>query len=76
MNIGMIPAKTARLAPAREALIDVSSGRRLTFGDLDERVRRLGNALMGPLGLAKGARVAVLARNCICLLYTSPSPRD
>lgn len=65
MNIGMIPAKTARLAPAREALIDVSSGRRLTFGDLDERVRRLGNALMGPLGLAKGARVAVLARNCI-----------
>jgi len=65
VNIGMIPAKTARLAPAREALIDVSSGRRLTFGDLDERVRRLGNALMGPLGLSKGARVAVLARNCI-----------
>ena len=28
-------------------------------------MRRLGNALMGPLGLAKGARVAVLARNCI-----------
>ncbi|MDP4917746.1 MAG: AMP-binding protein, partial [Haliea sp.] len=65
MNIGKIPAKTARLEPTREALIDVSSGRRVTFGDLDERVRRLGNALTDQLGLVKGARVAVLARNCI-----------
>tara|TARA_R100000005_G_scaffold87841_3_gene57350 strand:- start:20578 stop:22134 length:1557 start_codon:yes stop_codon:yes gene_type:complete len=65
VNIGKIPSKTARLAPAREALIDVSSGRRLTFGALDERVRRLGNALMQQVGLAKGDRVAVLARNCI-----------
>ena len=65
MNIGKIPAKTARLAPNREALIDVTSGQRMTYGELDERVRRLGNALVGPLGLAKGARVAVLARNCI-----------
>ncbi|TDG15336.1 AMP-dependent synthetase [Seongchinamella unica] len=65
MNIGFIPAKTARLDPQREALIDVHSGRRMCFGDLDERVRRLGNALVGELGLNKGDRVAILARNCI-----------
>ena len=65
MNIGKIPAKTARLAPTREALIDISASRRMTFGELEERVCRLGNALMQQLGLAKGDRVAVLARNCI-----------
>tara|TARA_R110002110_G_scaffold76898_1_gene202263 strand:+ start:2232 stop:3788 length:1557 start_codon:yes stop_codon:yes gene_type:complete len=65
VNIGKIPAKTARLAPAREALIDVPNKRRMTYGELDERVRRLGNALATQLGLGKGERVAVLAKNCI-----------
>jgi len=65
VNIGFIPAKTARLDPSREALIDVHSGRRLSFGALDERVRRLGNALVDELCLAKGDRVAILSKNCI-----------
>lgn len=64
MNLGMIPAKTARLAPGREALIDIASQRRITFGELDERVRRLANGLLDR-GLLKGDRVAVLSRNCI-----------
>ena len=38
MNIGKIPAKTARLTPAREALIDVPNDRRMSYGELDERV--------------------------------------
>ncbi|KAA1192365.1 AMP-binding protein [Pseudohalioglobus sediminis] len=65
VNIGFIPAKTARLEPAREALIDVHSGRRMTFGELDERVRRLGNALVDQLALDKGDRVAILSKNSI-----------
>jgi acyl-CoA synthetase (AMP-forming)/AMP-acid ligase II len=65
VNIGFIPAKTARLDPMREALIDVHAARRVTFGQLDERVRRLGNALVDELGLAKGDRVAILSKNCI-----------
>ncbi len=65
MNIGFIPAKTARLDPSREALIDVHSQQRMTFGELDERVRRLGNALVDRLGLARGDRVAILSKNCI-----------
>ncbi|MFK8048424.1 MAG: long-chain-fatty-acid--CoA ligase [Halioglobus sp.] len=65
MNIGSIPAKAARLNPNREALIDVHSGARMNFGELDERVRRLANALVDQLGLKKGDRVAVLSKNSI-----------
>ncbi|MFT5032275.1 MAG: acyl-CoA synthetase (AMP-forming)/AMP-acid ligase II [Bacteroidia bacterium] len=65
MNIGTIPAKTARLDPGREALIDVHSGRRMNFGELDEQVRRLANALVDTLGLQKGDRVAILSKNSI-----------
>ena len=65
MNLGRIPAKTASLEPHREALVDVPNGRRITFGDLDERVRRLANALRDDLGLSKGDRVAILSKNCI-----------
>ena len=64
MNIGQIPAKTASLDPRREALIDVDSGRRMSYGELDERVRRLANALLDELHLEKGDRVAILSKNC------------
>ncbi|MEM7001267.1 MAG: AMP-binding protein [Pseudomonadota bacterium] len=64
MNIGFIPAKAASLAPHREALIDVPSGRRMTYGELDLRVRKLANALLD-VGLSQGDRVAILAKNCI-----------
>lgn len=65
MNIGNIPAKAARLDPNREALIDVHSGRRMNFGELAERVRRLANALVDTLQLQKGDRVAILSKNSI-----------
>ncbi|MCX2982846.1 AMP-dependent synthetase [Halieaceae bacterium IMCC14734] len=65
MNIGNIPAKAARLNPAAEALIDVDSGRRITFGVLEDHVCRLGNALVDTLALSKGDRVAILSRNSI-----------
>ncbi|MEK9655834.1 MAG: AMP-binding protein, partial [Halieaceae bacterium] len=65
MNLGRIPAKTALLNPGKEALIDIPNNRRISFGDLDERVRRLANALCTELGLNKGDRVAILSKNCI-----------
>jgi long-chain acyl-CoA synthetase len=64
MNIGNITAKWAGLAPGRPALVDVPTGRRVLFGELDRRVRKLGNALAAR-GLAKGDRVAILAKNAI-----------
>ena len=65
MNIGKIPAKTARLNPSREAIIDPHTERRVTYGELDRRIRQLANALRGSLGLDKGDRVAILSKNCI-----------
>ncbi len=65
MNIGRIPSKAAQIDPTREALIDVPNDRRMTFGELDKRVCRLGNTLKTTLRLDKGARVGVLSRNCI-----------
>ncbi|MEL0334020.1 MAG: class I adenylate-forming enzyme family protein, partial [Halieaceae bacterium] len=65
MNLGRIPAKTALLDPGREALIDIPNDRRMTFGTLDERVRRLANGFCDGLNLKKGDRVAILSKNCI-----------
>ncbi len=64
MNIGNITAKWAQLDPRRPALVDVPTGRRVSFGELDGRVRRLANALVAR-GLVKGDRVAVLAKNSV-----------
>lgn len=65
MNVGKIPAKSARLDPAREAIIDPHTERRVSYGELDERVRRLANGLRRDLKLAKGDRVAILSKNCV-----------
>ena len=64
MNIGNIIAKWANLDPARTALVDIPNDRRVTFGELDVRVRKLANALLG-MGLDKGARIGVLSKNSI-----------
>jgi len=65
VNIGKIPAKTARLSPHREALVDIPNDRRMSYGELDQRVCRLANAFIDHLGLQKGDRVAILSKNCI-----------
>ena len=65
MNIGQIPAKIARLAPQRSAVIDVPNDRRISYGELDKRVRQLANGLVDSCALEKGQRVAVLSKNCI-----------
>ncbi|NKB99367.1 MAG: AMP-binding protein [Pseudomonadales bacterium] len=65
MNIGQIPLKYARREPDREALVDIPNQRRITFGELDERICRLGNVLLGRPGIGKGVRIAILAKNCI-----------
>jgi acyl-CoA synthetase (AMP-forming)/AMP-acid ligase II len=63
MNIGTISAKWAYHEPGREAIIDSPSGRRVTFGQLDESVRRLANGLRDGIGLDLGDRVAILSKN-------------
>ena len=65
MNLGRIPAKTASIDPDKVALIDVPNDRRLTFGELEIRVKQLGHVLTSVFNLDKGERVAILSRNCI-----------
>ena len=65
MNLGEIPSKTARIDPDREALIDITNDRRITYGELDERVKRLANGLIKQFKTVKGDRVAVLSKNSI-----------
>ena len=64
MNIGNIPAKYAALNARRIAIIDVPNLRRISYGELDQRVSRLANALLKRCG-TPGERVAILSRNCI-----------
>ncbi|HEX6548890.1 MAG TPA: long-chain fatty acid--CoA ligase [Candidatus Dormibacteraeota bacterium] len=55
-------AHHARRTPGNLAAIDVDSGRRLTYAELDDRVSRLASHL-GSVGVERGDRVAVLAPN-------------
>lgn len=65
MNLGLIPAKYAALDPGRTAVVDITNQRRITFGDLEKRVYRLASGLLAGLGLERGDRVAILAKNSI-----------
>ncbi|MFJ1597484.1 AMP-binding protein [Streptomyces sp. NPDC088261] len=49
--------------PDREALVDVPSGRRWTYGEFGASVDELARALLGR-GVAKGDRVGIWAVNC------------
>ncbi|MCA9979594.1 MAG: AMP-binding protein, partial [Anaerolineales bacterium] len=57
-------AKRADLMPHREALLDLGSGTRYTFAQLDERANRAANWLLA-LGVAHGDRVSLLAPNSV-----------
>lgn len=58
----------ARLTPKAEALYEVASGRRFSYGELDARARALGWVLRSRLGLPPGARVVALLHNRVELL--------
>ena len=61
-NVGAHLAKRALLNPGLEALVDVSTGRRFTYAELDRRADQAARALTDQ-GLVAGDRVAVLLPN-------------
>lgn len=63
MNIAEPICRHARTQPDRVALIDATTGRQLTFKELDGRSSALAAALAD--AHQPGDRVAVLAKNCI-----------
>ncbi len=60
LTVGDLVRNRARMHPERVALED--ERRRLTFGELDDRVNRLAHVLAG-LGVERGDRVALLSEN-------------
>jgi fatty-acyl-CoA synthase len=56
-------AHYGRRNPDKPALIDLASGRRFSYGELDARVSRLAAHFRDTLKVARGDRVAVLALN-------------
>ena len=61
-NIGLFLSKRAHLNPTMEALVDVSTGRRLNYREIDLRSNKVANAVCD-LGVRKGDRVAILMMN-------------
>ncbi len=62
---GDVLGERARLTPGKLALVDVATGQRLTYGELDARVSAGAHVLTQTLGLRKGDRLAVLAGNSV-----------
>jgi fatty-acyl-CoA synthase len=60
-----VVGERARLTPSKLALVDVATGLRLTYSDLDARVSACAHVLTESLALRKGDRLAVLAGNSI-----------
>ena len=56
-------SKHAGRTPEKLALVDLDSGRRFTYGEFNERAGRLAHFLASGLGVVRGDRIGVLARN-------------
>ena len=69
VNVVVDPVATyARSQPGRQACVDLESGRRWTYAELDRDVNKAAAWLVDELGPASGERVATLARNCADML--------
>ncbi|MGB1505338.1 MAG: long-chain-fatty-acid--CoA ligase [Acidimicrobiales bacterium] len=68
-NIGRFITKRANLNPRAEAIVDVSSGERMTYPQLNARCNRVANALTDA-GLEAGDRVATLLMNGTAFIET------
>ena len=64
MNLSSAISKWASIDPEREAIVDIPTGRRLSFGALESRIDQLCHGLTDA-GLVKGDRIAILSRNSI-----------
>jgi fatty-acyl-CoA synthase len=62
MIAGDLLGERARLTPAKLALVEVRSGRRFTYADLDRRAA-MARFWTANLGLAKGDRIGILSEN-------------
>ena len=62
-NVGLFLSKRASLSPNLEAFVDIASGLRLSYKELNERSNQVAHMLRDR-GIKKGHRVALLMLNC------------
>ena len=67
MHAGDLLTNRARLTPNRVALVELDTGRRYTYAELNARANRLANWMLA-LGVGKGDRVSILAHNSVAYL--------
>ena len=65
MHAGHLLSARAQLTPDREALLDHATGRRYSYGELNQRANRIAQVLRRRCGVGAGDRVAMLAQNCV-----------
>lgn len=63
MNYNDWLTKRERYTPAQDAVVDLSTGSRYSYRDLNRRANHLASALQNEYGLRAGERVAILSRN-------------
>ena len=61
-------SKRAELTPNRLALVEIETGRRFTYAELNARANRLANFMQQRLGVGAGDRVSVIAKNSIAYI--------
>ncbi len=75
MDAAHLMWKRAELTPDRVGLVELETGDRYTYKVLNERTNRLANFMRDKLGVGKGDRISILAKNSIVfidLLYGLP----
>ncbi|MFH2103503.1 MAG: long-chain-fatty-acid--CoA ligase [Chloroflexota bacterium] len=68
MHAADLLSKRVDLTPQRIALVELETGKRFTYAELNERANRLANFMRDELGVLPGDRVSILARNSIAYI--------
>ena len=65
MHAADLLSKRADLTPDRIALVELETGHRFTYAELNARANQLANYMQHEMGVGKGDRVSILAKNSI-----------
>jgi fatty-acyl-CoA synthase len=68
MHAADLLSKRAHLTPERIALVELETGKRYTYAELNERANRLANFLRDVLGVQPGDRVSIISRNSVVFI--------
>lgn len=61
-------AHHARMWPEKEAMVELATGKRWSWAELDRDARRVEALLLARIGETRGVRVAMLSRNCVAMV--------